>query len=173
VAVLLITMWPMTAPRFDPLEEARRQWEVHGLDEPLAMTVATSIIHANQVVTTTVDRALRPLGLTFARFEVLTLLSFSRAGALPITKIGERLLVHPTGVTRLVDKLEAEGYVERRVNPADRRGTLVHLNEAGRTLARTAVKALGEVRFGANLVDADLERLVSLLGVLRQAAPDR
>lgn len=152
---------------FDPITEARRQWLVHGLEEPLSMTAATSIIHAQQVVTTAIDRALKPLGLTFARYEVLMLLSFSRTGALPITKVGERLLVHPTGITKLVDKLEAEDLVRREPNPADRRGTLVRITSAGRRLGRKSSKVVGSMRFGADLPDADLEQLVSLLGRLR------
>src|SRR5690606_16627100 len=83
-------------PVRDEIAEARRQWEAHRLDEPLAMAAATSIMRAQQLVATAVDRALRPLGLTFARYEVLMLLDFSRQGALPITKVGERLMVHPT-----------------------------------------------------------------------------
>lgn len=152
---------------FDPITEARRQWLVHDLDEPLAMTAATSIIHAQQVVSTTIDRALKPLGLTFARYEVLMLLSFSRSGALPITKVGERLLVHPTGITKLVDKLEAEDLVRREPNPTDRRGTLVRITPTGRRLGKRASKVVGDIRFGADLPDADLEQLVSLLTRLR------
>lgn len=156
--------------RFDPLLEARRQWISHGLAEPLAMTAATSIIHAQQVVQTAIDRVLRPLGLTFARYEVLMLLSFSRTGSLPMTKIGERLLVHPTGITKLVDKLEAEDLVRREPNPEDRRGTLVRVTAAGRRLGREASEAIGEIRFGAELPDDDLEQLVGLLARLRAAA---
>lgn len=152
---------------FDPIVEARRQWLVHDLDEPLPMTAATSIIHAQQVVTTTIDRVLRPLGLTFARYEVLMLLTFSRAGALPITKVGERLLVHPTGITKLVDKLEAEDLVRREPNPDDRRGTLVRVTPEGRRLGKRASKLIGQVRFGADLPDGDLEQLVAILGRLR------
>jgi DNA-binding MarR family transcriptional regulator len=153
--------------RFDALAEARRQWDEHGLAEPLSMHTATSIIHAQQVVTTAIERVLKPLGLTFARYEVLMLLSFSHTGALPTTKIGERLLVHPTGVTKLVDKLEARRLVERRANPRDRRGTLVHVTPEGRELARSATKVLAEVRFGADLPDDELRQLVSLLHRLR------
>jgi DNA-binding MarR family transcriptional regulator len=156
---------------FDPIAEARRQWLVHDLDEPLSMTAATSIIHAQQIVTTTIDRALKPLGLTFARYEVLMLLSFSRTGALPITKMGERLLVHPTGITKLVDKLEAEDLVRREPNPDDRRGTLVRVTSAGRRLGKKASRVIGHVRFGADLPDADLEQLVDLLSRLRATIP--
>lgn len=156
--------------RFDPLAEARRQWEAHGLDEPLAMHAAVSVIHAQQIVTTAIDRALKPLGLTFARYEVLMLLSFARTGRLPMTKIGERLLVHPTGITKLVDKLESHGLVAREPNRDDRRGVLVRVTPAGRRLGRRASKVLGGVRFGADLDEPGLEDLVTSLDRLRIAA---
>ncbi len=131
------------------------------------MFTAVSVIHAQQLITTAIDRALKPLELTFARYEVLMLLSFSKRGALPMTKIGERLLVHPTGITKLVDKLEARDLVRREPNPADRRGVLVRVTPAGRRLGRRASKVLADVRFGVDLPDRDLQQLSELLGKLR------
>lgn len=154
---------------FDPLEEAQRQWRAHDLEEPLAMTVATSVIHAHQVVSTAIDRELRSLGLTFARYEVLMLLSFSRTGALPMSKVAERLLVQPAGVTKLVDKLAAEDLVRRTPNPTDRRGTLVEVTSAGRKLGRKATSIIGRIRFGADLPDDELGQLVVLLRRLRSS----
>lgn len=157
---------------FDALSEARRNWTEHGLDEPIAMAAATSIIRAHQIVSTAVDRALRPLGLTFARYEVLMLLRFSRTGALPMTKVGDRLLVHPTGITKLVDKLENQGLVRREPNEQDRRGTLARITPAGRRLAERATRTVGEIRFGVPLDDPDLERLITLLRRLRRRVGD-
>lgn len=152
---------------FDAIVEARRQWEAHGLGEPLAMAVTTSLIRAHQVVSATTDNALKPLDLTFARYELLTLLSFSRAGALPITKVGERLMIHPTGVTKLVDKLEQRDLVRREPNPDDRRGILVRITADGRALSRQASELLADVRFGADLDNDDLDQLYLLLHKLR------
>ena len=59
------------------------------------MAVVTSIMRVQQVLLARVEAVLRPLGLTFARYEVLMLLRFSRKGCLPVGKIGERLQVHP------------------------------------------------------------------------------
>jgi DNA-binding MarR family transcriptional regulator len=157
---------PVDLP-FDAIAEARRQWVAHELREPLAMAAATSVMRAQQIVSTAVDRALRPFGLTFARYEVLMLLQFTRDGALPITRVGERLMVHPTGITKLVDKLEEQGLVRREANPNDRRGTLAGITQAGRDLAAQASQAVTEVRFGADLGDEDLEMLVALVRRLR------
>ena len=63
------------------------------------------------------------------------LLSFTRAGALPLGKVGERLQVHRTSVTNIIDKLEADGLVRRVPHEADRRTTLAEITDAGRDVA--------------------------------------
>src|SRR5207249_2316317 len=75
---------------------------------------------------------LRPYGLTFARYEALVLLTFSRRGALPLGMIGERLMVHPTSVTNTISRLERQQLVIRRPNPSDGRGRLAEITDAGR-----------------------------------------
>lgn len=134
------------------------------------MYAAVSLIHAQQVATTVIDRALKPLGLTFARYEVLMLLSFSTQGSLPITKMGERLLVHPTGITRLVDKLVDQGLVERKRHPEDRRSVLAAITPAGRRLAKKATTVLGDVEFGLPHPTRDLDELVAILERMRARA---
>ena len=136
------------------------------------MAAATSVMRAQQIVATAVDRALRPLELTFARYEVLMLLRFSREGALPITKVGDRLMVHPTGITKLVDKLEQQGLVQREAHPTDRRGTLARITDDGRALADKATEAVTKVRFGADLSDDQLEEIVAVVRTLRTSAGD-
>ena len=156
----------------DPIAEARRQWEVHGWREPAAMAATTSIVRAHQLVLGAVDGALRPLGLTFARYEALVLLTFSRSGSLPLGKMGDRLMVHPTSVTSIVDRLERDGLV-RRVAGADRRVVLAEITDAGRELTARATKAVEAVRFGLDgLSDAQLDRLTSSLRAVRRAADD-
>ena len=87
------------------------------------MAAVTSVMRVQQIMLREVEAVLKPLGLTFARYEVLMLLSFSRAGSLPVGKMGERLQVHPASVTNAVDRLEHDGYVVRRRNPVDGRGS--------------------------------------------------
>ena len=109
------------ALEFDPIEEAAANWRAAGWDGVEAMTAATSITRAHQILSGRIDAALAPLGLNFSRFEVLALLSFARAGELPLGKVGDRLQVHPASVTNTVNRLEADGLVERRPHPTDRR----------------------------------------------------
>ena len=121
---------PMDLP-FDPIERAAAIWE-RRFGEPRAMAAVTSIMRAHQILLGELDALLRPFGLTFARYEALVLLSFSRAGALPLRMIGERLMVHPTSVTNTINRLERAELVRRRPNPQDRRGTLAEITPAGR-----------------------------------------
>ena len=106
------------------------------------MAVVTSIMRAQQLILGEVERTLRPFDLTFARYEVLMLLFFSRRGELPVGRVGERLQVHPASVTNAVDRLESDGFVERRPNPRDGRGVLVAITEPGADLARRATVVL-------------------------------
>jgi DNA-binding MarR family transcriptional regulator len=158
---------------FDPIAEARRQWEVRSWGEPAAMAAATSLVRAQQLVLAAVDGALRPLGLTFARYEALVLLTFTRSGSLPLGKIGERLMVHPTSVTSTVDRLERDGLVRRVTHPDDRRITLAEITDAGRELTARATKAVEATQFGLDsLSNRQLDQLTATLRTLRRHAGD-
>lgn len=131
---------------FDPIERAAQLWDQR-VGDSTAMRVVTSVMRVQQLLLTQIDALLKPLGLTFSRFEVLVLLDFSRTGALPLSKIGERLQVHPTSVTNSIDRLEVAGLVIRRTDPGDRRRTFAELTDEGRTVLRSATRALQEVEF--------------------------
>ena len=112
------------------------------------MAAVTSVSHAQQVLMARLNALLRPHGLTFPRYEALMLLSFTRAGALPLGKIGERLQVHRTSVTNIIDKLEADGLVRRVPHAEDRRATLAEITDAGRATANAATEVLNAECFG-------------------------
>ncbi len=140
---------------FDPIAEAANNWTRVGWPAVDAMIAATSITRAHQILTGRIDAALAPLGLNFSRFEVLALLSFTRAGELPLGKIGTRLQVHPASVTNTIDRLAVDQLVVRRPHPTDGRTTLAVLTTRGRQLAAQAAAALGEIEFGVTGLTAD------------------
>ena len=164
----------MTPLRIDPIAEARRHWTERWGEEPARpMAAVTSIMRAQQVLLARLNELLRPFGLTFPRYEALMLLSFTRAGALPLGKIGERLQVHRTSVTNIIDKLEAGGLVRRVPHEDDRRATLAEITEEGRETARRATALLNDAAFGIDaLADEDQEAVTSLLRALRVDAGD-
>src|SRR4051812_50167983 len=106
------------------------------------MVMVTSLVRVQQLVMERIDGVLRPLELTFARYEVLRLLSFSSAGAMPMTRLGSLLQVHPTSVTSAVDRLERQGFVERQRQGEGRRGGLAALTHPGRAGGRKAPDGL-------------------------------
>jgi len=159
---------------FDPIDEARVRWsEQWDPDVSDAMAAATSIMRAQQIVLAAVDGALRPFGLTFARYEGLVLLLFSSRGSLPLGIMGQRLMIHPASVTNIIDRLEVQGLVRRSPHPTDGRTTLAEITEGGRRLAREATKAVNDVAFGLGRLDVqDLEDLQRIIGTLRRGNGD-
>ena len=157
----------------DPIAEARRQWIRNGWPEAApGMAAVTTIVRVGQIVTSMVEEALAPLGLSFARFEILRLLGFSRAGSLPMGKIGERLQVHPASVTSAVKRLERDGLVMRRVDDDDQRVVLAVLTDEGRHLLQPATSRINEVFTTLGMGSTELDGLTRSLGRIRIAAGD-
>jgi DNA-binding MarR family transcriptional regulator len=162
---------PLDLP-FDPIARAGEMWEER-FGPAAAMRAVTSIMRAQQILLAELDAVLRPRGLTFARYEALVLLAFSRRGALPLRVMGERLMVHPTSVTNIVHRLEKQGFVRRRPNPRDGRGTLAEITGTGREVMAASTADLMGVRFGmAGYGDFELDQLFTLLRGLRVGAGD-
>jgi DNA-binding MarR family transcriptional regulator len=158
---------------FDAIAEARRQWESHAWAAPAHMSAITSIMRAQQILIAKVDDALKPFDLTFARYEALVLLYFSRHGELPMGKMGDRLMLHPTSVTNIIDRLEQQDLVRRIPHPTDRRTVLAQITEDGRQVVEKATEAVSSIRFGVDgLTVAELDQLTDLLRKLRIAAGD-
>ena len=160
------------ALRVDPIAEARRHWmERWGIGEHMA--AATSLMRAQQIVLATVEDELRAFGLTFASYEALMLLSFSRRGELPLGKMSERLMVHPASITNTVDRLEERGLVVRRRDPNDGRRVLARITDAGRSIALEATEPLNKIQFGLGALDVvQAERISALLRPVRESAGD-
>lgn len=167
----------MVHPRsldFDPIGEAEKNWHRAGWhDAARGMALVTSVMRAQQLLIARVDATLEPLGLTFARFEVLMLLQFSRHGKLPLNKIGQRLQVHPASVTNAINRLEADGLVTRRPHPTDGRTTLAALTRSGRRrVVRAADELNAKVFVDVGISGESLDVVVAGLSVLRRNAGD-
>ncbi|MAP64547.1 MAG: MarR family transcriptional regulator [Microbacterium sp.] len=158
----------------DPLAEAKRQWVTHGwTDAAAGMSVVTSVIRAQQILMARIDAALKPFGLSFARYEMLRLLAFTREGRMPMASAIARLQVHPTSVTNTVDRLVRAGLAAREPHPADRRAAMLVITDAGRDLVERATGALNsEVFEDVGLDDADAEALASIIARMRKDAGD-
>jgi DNA-binding MarR family transcriptional regulator len=134
------------------------------------MAAITSVMRVQQLFLAEVERQLAPFDLTFARYELLQLLAFSRAGSLPLGKVGARLQVHPTSVTNAVDRLQAQGYVTRERHETDRRTTLAAITPAGREVVEEATAVLNKTAFAhVGLTEPEVEQLLDLLTAVRQS----
>jgi DNA-binding MarR family transcriptional regulator len=165
---------PVRLP-FDPIARASELWRARWGEEShsLSMATATSIMRVQQLLLAQFDTIAGRHGLTFARYEALVLLTFSRGGRLSMSRIGERLMVHPTSATNIVQRLRAQGFVERVPNPADRRGAFAVITDAGRAAMEAVTADLEAADFGlAMLDDAEHHTLFGLLRTVRVGARD-
>jgi DNA-binding MarR family transcriptional regulator len=160
-------------PSFDPISEAHRQWSARWPGQADHMAAVTSVMRVQQLLLSRIEDTLKPYGLTFAAYEALRLLAFSRRGSLPMGKMGERLMVHPASVTNAITRLEQRGLVERRLSPDDRRVVLATITAAGQSLVREATVALNQASFGLpGISPAQAAGITAVLRDIRVAAGD-
>ncbi|MFW5468882.1 MarR family winged helix-turn-helix transcriptional regulator [Knoellia sp. CPCC 206435] len=160
---------------FDPIARAGELWRARwgASSQHTAMVTATSIMRVQQLLLGEFDAIAGRHGLTFARYEALVLLAFSREGRLSMGRIGERLMVHPTSATNIVQRLAAQGFVDRIANPADRRGALAVITDTGRAAMEATTADLEAAEFGLGMLSSEEQgRLFSLLRGVRVANGD-
>jgi DNA-binding MarR family transcriptional regulator len=152
----------------NPIAEATRQWEAHGWEQAApGMAAVTTITRVNRILVARIESALAPLGLSFARFEILRLLGFARERQLPMGKIGDRLQVHPASVTSAVNRLERDGLIRRQAASHDNRIVLARLLPSGESILENATLRVNNVFIGLELDSDDLERVVTTLSAIR------
>ena len=114
-----------------------------------------------------------PPGVTPQQYNVLRILRGEHPDALPTMAIAERMVEKTPGITRLLDRLETKGWVERKRAEEDRRRVLISITAAGLELlesldgpvreATTAVlEGLGEAEVTS--LRASLQRIRGTLG---------
>lgn len=126
-----------------------------------------ALLHAYHDVVRTLDRELQDEhDLTLAAYDVLLRLRSAANRALGMGDLAERVLMSPSGMTRLVDRLADRGLVERRPHLSDRRAAVVHLTDDGlrylRKAARTHVRGIRE-HFTSRLTETQLQQVARAL----------
>lgn len=91
---------------------------------------ALRIVETSRLLRAVVEQRLRPYGMTRSQFATLSRLE--RQDGLAQHELADALEVQPIAMVRLVDQLSAQGLVERRNDPADRRINRLYITEAGR-----------------------------------------
>lgn len=129
------------------------------------------LVRASQNVIAAIEADLKAAGLPSLHwYDVLLELDGARGGALRPSEIAEQTLFERYSVTRLVDRMEKRGLVERGPCPEDARGAIVRITEAGRELRREmwpVYAAAIKQRFAGPLDEGDAEQLARLLAKLK------
>jgi DNA-binding MarR family transcriptional regulator len=136
----------------------------------VALDAWVNFLRAHAAVTRQFNAELQEMhGLTLREFDVLAQLVRAPDHALKRVELSERVLLTPSGITRLLSGLERAGYVEKRECAEDARVTYAALTEEGQTKFREAarthrasIRALLTERFDQD----ELETLAALLGRL-------
>ena len=163
----------MTRNVRDPVIVAAEHWRAHGWETGWYFAAGLSIYRTDDLIRLSDEGALRPHKLTRSRHEALAVLFFSRQGEMPLGKLSERLLVHPTSVTTTVDTLERLGLVERVGHPSDRRATLARITAKGRRAMEKTCHIMSDAQCGlAPLSEREGERLFRILAKVRADAGD-
>lgn len=158
----------MTHPLgYDPVEASRERWIQQGWEDTApGMAAVVSVMRAEQIFLRRATDTLRPLGLTFARYQVLGMVRW--AGPLTLGAIGHGLWITAATVTSAIDRLEAADLCRRTSHPTDARATLVEITAKGRRVFDRAVERLNEDVFGTvGLSKDELDQLVGLIGKIR------
>jgi DNA-binding MarR family transcriptional regulator len=110
-----------------------------------------------------IDRYLKPLNVTRSQWWVLAFLS--RRDGMPQVALAEELDLGKVALGGLIDRLEANGIVERRADPVDRRVKRVFLTKSGAKLMKAirASSAEAEDLILAGIEDSDLQATVTAL----------
>ncbi|KKD03997.1 MarR family winged helix-turn-helix transcriptional regulator [Streptomyces sp. WM6386] len=114
-------------------------------------------------------------GISHLMFEVLLILGRAGEPGLSMRAVAQEQVLTTGGATRLVDRMEAAGLVERAEDPGDRRGRLVRLTPRGEETAVAAARVHVEnIRryFVAPLPAEDRERFAEDLRILSHSARD-
>jgi DNA-binding MarR family transcriptional regulator len=113
--------------------------------------------------------ALKPAGLSPAQYCVLEILSLAGSEGLPCGEVGNRMINRDPDMTRLLDRMEARGWVTRARRQEDRRVVTACITGGGHRLFRQVednVADLLRLQFAA-LTRAELRSLIAMLDRLR------
>src|SRR2546425_5628207 len=134
---------------------------------PAADVLVFSLLGAAGAVEARLDAAVRPLGLSLAKTGVLMLLAEARQ-PLPLSELAEHEGCVRSNITQLVDRLEKDGLVRRRGDPADGRSVRAALTRAGAQVYAKAVRALAQEQRAivSSLSVAEAGRLKAVLQLL-------
>ncbi len=134
-----------------------------------------SLIRTQQFLLEQVESDLKRAGLpTLAWYDVLLELTRVPDGRLRLNEIGTRILLEKSNLTRLIDRLEKDGLLEREVCDSDRRGAYAVITTKGRSLQKRMwpIYAIAiENHFASKLTLEEAEMFIGLLQKIDKTVP--
>lgn len=147
----------------DPVSMAASAWEMRWPERD-RMQTATELMRAYRFLIDSLDEKLRPLGLTYARYEALLLLFFDQRGALPLVELTDQLQVDTSSSFSTVRWLEDNDLLERALEPGDDGEVFAEITPKGRALTDRASQIVADARFGLDTMsDAECRQLTNML----------
>jgi len=140
-----------------------------------AQEATIALLRTASVVNRTLARVVEPSGLSLAQYNALRIIRGAGTGGIPTLSIRERMIEEGTTITRLLDKLEEAGLIRRERSYPDRRQVLCFVSDTGRGLLDTLDPQVdsADEAVVSTLSDAQLDRFIELLDVVRQANAER
>jgi DNA-binding MarR family transcriptional regulator len=130
--------------------------------------VFLGVLKTADVLQAELAEALKPADLSPTQYNVLRILRGAAGEGLACGQIAERMLTHDPDMTRLLDRLEKRGLIERSRDRADRRVVRTLITAGGRDLLATLDQAVIDLH-DAQLGHLGPRELKSLAGLLRRA----
>lgn len=136
----------------------------------IASEAHVALLRTADVVGREITEVLKPFGVSPTQYNVLRILRGAGPTGLACGEIGERMITQDPDITRLLDRMEKAGWIERTRDSRDRRVVMTRLTKQGKKLTedleeplarmeRQVLKRVGEKR---------LRELVDLLDVMRE-----
>lgn len=144
------------------------------MKRPLRRELMFQLVETSRLMRTYVDQRAREHGTTRAQWGVLARLR--RQEGLNQAALAEQMDLQPISLARLLDRLQHQGLIERRENPADRRAYLLYLSPTGRRLVDDLDEVRGTIAhdlLGSVGDDAVLSALDTLGAIREQIRPQR
>jgi DNA-binding MarR family transcriptional regulator len=144
-----------------------QRWREQGWPDPEANAAFMSVIRAYHLLQKQMRLTLEPCDLRVIDYGALVSLALAPDGQLSLAELAKALLVAPTRLTYIVDRLERRGTLERRPHDHDRRSVVARITPEGRALVAAGTQAVATDNFGFGDMDAGALRALTrtMLGI--------
>jgi DNA-binding MarR family transcriptional regulator len=144
------------------------------VDRTIAVTAWESLFRAQVAVMRSLAANFPSKEISLNEYDVMFNLSRQPDRRIRLRDLNQHVLLTQPSVSRLVDRLVSRGYLHKHIDPADGRGAIIELTDAGLALfRRVAVAHMGSIteRIGESLTQAELVQLAVLCDKLRIDCP--